>query len=292
MTAGFRVMRGAAGAIYRRLFPTPELAAWRHAERRAGATPRYTPGSIRMLDYELQYSDLLTFCPQWHEIFVAGALDFRALSAAPRILDCGGNVGLASLFFKRRFPAARITAYEADPALFAIMKTNLAANGASDVETVQAALWITNGRVTFRAEGSDSGGIDGLPGTLAGASVDVPSLRLHDVISQGANPSRESDGPAERIDLLKLDIEGAEDAVLADCEPVLHRVGAIVMDLHEFAPGDRQTPRVLNLLTRAGFTYAVDEFVPQPWRPPVAPATSPFPGKALVWSMTVRAWRG
>ena len=91
-----------------------------------------------------------------------------------------------------------------------------------------AALWTSAGRVTFRAEGTDSGMIDGLAGTVDGAAVDVPSLRLRDILA------------AERIDLLKLDIEGAEDAVLADCEPVLDRVGAIVMDLHEFDPSVRQ----------------------------------------------------
>ena len=282
MTPWLRLARRGAGAVYRQLFPTPEIAAWRHAQQRAGAFPRYTPGSIRMLDYELQYSDLLSFCPQWHDIFIDGALEFHAGSAAPRILDCGGNVGLASLFFKRRFPAARITAYEADPALFEILRANLAANRASDVETVHAALWTANGRLTFQAEGSDSGMIGTLPGAVAGKAVDVPSLRLRDVIAGESNGG---------IDLLKLDIEGAEDAVLADCEPVLSRVGAIVMDLHEFAPANRQAPRVLELLTRNGFTYTVDEFVPQPWRPPVAPPSAPFPGKALVWSMTVRAWR-
>jgi FkbM family methyltransferase len=275
-------MRRGASAAYRQMFPTPEVAAWRHAQDRARAVPRFTPGSIRMLDYELQYSDLLSFCPQWHDIFVDRALEYCADAAGPRILDCGGNVGLASLFFKRRFPSARITAYEADPALFRILRANLDANGASDVETVQAALWTANGHVTFRSEGSDSGMIGTLPGAVAGAAVDVPSLRLRDIIANDVNG---------RIDLLKLDIEGAEDAVLADCEPVVDRIGAIVMDLHEFDPANRQAPRVLELLARTGFTYAVDEFVPQPWRPPVAPAGAPFPGKALVWSMTVRAWR-
>ena len=76
-----------------------------------------------------------------------------------------------------------------------------------------------------------------------------------------------------------------------DCEPVLAGVGAIVMDLHEFDAANRQAPRVLELLTRNGFTYVVDEFVPQPWRPPVTSPDTPFPGKALIWSMTVRAWR-
>jgi FkbM family methyltransferase len=265
--------------VYRQLRPTPEIAAWRHAKHLAASTPRRTPGSIRMLEYELRYSDLLSFCPQWKDIFVDGALEFEARSASPRILDCGANVGMASLFFKRRYPAARVTAYEADPALFAITKANLTANGAGDVDTVNAAVWTSNGRVTFRAEGSDSGMIDGLAGGVVGPAVDVPSLRLRDVIA------------GEQIDLLKLDIEGAEDSVLADCESVLHRVHAIVMDLHEFDPLVRQAPRVLERLTREGFVYAIDEFVPQPWRPPVASAQSPFAGKALVWSMTVRAWR-
>jgi FkbM family methyltransferase len=282
MMSWFRLARRGAGAVYRQLFPTPEVAAWRHAQDRARAVPRFTPGSIRLLNYELQYSDLLSLCPQWHDIFIDGALEYRADSAAPRILDCGGNLGLASLFFKRRFPSAHITAYEADPALFRMLRANLDANGARDVEAVHAALWTSNGRVTFQAEGSDSGMIGTLSGAVAGTTVDVPSLRLRDLIERDPNG---------RIDLLKLDIEGAEDAVLADCEPVLHRIGAIVMDLHEFEPADRQAPRVLELLTRSGFTYAVDEFVPQPWRPPVAPPAAPFPAKALVWSMTVRAWR-
>jgi len=279
MSGATRLIRRAAGAAYRQLFPTPELAAWRQADALARTTPRHTAGSIRLLEYDLQYSDLLSFCPQWHDIFVQGALEFRAPSESPRILDCGANVGLASLFFKRRYPAARITAYEADPALFAIARANLSANGSPDVEVVNAAVWTSAGRVTFRAEGTDSGMIDGLAGAVDGAAMEVSSLRLRDILA------------AERIDLLKLDIEGAEDAVLADCEPVLDRLGAIVMDLHEFDPNVRQAPRVLERLTRAGFVYAVDEFVPQPWRPPVTSSRTPFPGKALVWSMTVRAWR-
>ena len=67
-----------------------------------------------------------------------------------------------------------------------------------------------DGRVTFQADGSESGMIGTLSGAVAGTAVDVPSLRLRDLIERDAN---------DRIDLLKLDIEGAEDAVLADCEP-------------------------------------------------------------------------
>jgi hypothetical protein len=72
---------------------------------------------------------------------------------------------------------------------------------------------------------------------------------------------------------------------------VLDRVGAIVMDVHEFDPRDRQSPRVFECLSRAGFVYAVNDLVGQPGRAPLASPASPFPGTPLVWTMTVRAWR-
>jgi FkbM family methyltransferase len=279
MSGALRRARRTLGAIRRRVFESPEQASWRRAWHQAETTPRYTAGTIRMMDYSIRYSDLLTLCPQWRDIFVKRTLALTCATASPRILDCGANVGLASLYFRRAYPGARITAYEADPALFAMLDDNLARNAGGTVETCHAALWTSTGTLTFRCEGADSGMIATLPGVVEGRSTVVPSLRLRDVLA------------AEPIDVLKLDIEGAEDAVLADCEPVLHNVRALVMDLHEFDPSARQAPRVLDLLTRAGFTYAIDDFVPLPWREPLAGSDTPFPGRAMQWAMTVRAWR-
>src|SRR2546421_10002322 len=279
MNSSLTFARRAAGALYRQLNPSPEIAAFRRMEALAGSVPRHTPGHIHLLDYDIEYADLLSFIPQFNEIFVHRGLEFQATAASPPILDCGSNIGAASLFFRKRYPGARIIAYEADPDLYAMTKRNLERNGAGDVDVVHAALWTTNGTVTFRAEGSDSGMIDGLAGVVDARSVSVPSLRMRDILAR------------ERIDLLKLDIEGAEDAVLADCEPVLDRVNAIVMDLHEFDPRDRQSSRVFECLTRAGFVYSVDDLLGQHWRPPLASPRSPFPGTPLVWTMTVRAWR-
>ena len=63
------------------------------------------------------------------------------------------------------------------------------------------------------------------------------------------------------------------------------------MDLHEFDPRDRQSPRVFDCLSRSGFVYSVEGLLQHHWRPPLAGADAPFPGLPLVWSMTVRAWR-
>jgi len=152
-------IRRAAGATRRRLAPSPEVAAWRRACRLAERTPRYTHGEIELGPYTLQYSDLLTLCPQWDDIFVRRSLAFTTPAQAPRILDCGANLGLASLFFKRAYPAAKITAFEADPAIARMLAANLRRNGAPDVEVVAAAAWIADGDVAFCGDGADSGAI-------------------------------------------------------------------------------------------------------------------------------------
>jgi FkbM family methyltransferase len=255
-----------------------EEAAWRRACCLAERTPRLTPGEIELGPYSLRYSDLLTLCPQWHDIFVLGSLAFETTATAPRILDCGANVGLASLFYKRRYPAARITAFEADPAIAALLAHNLRANGAADVEVVAAAVWTEAGEISFQADGADAGAVVS-SGDERSAVVRVPAIRLADRLA------------GERIDLLKLDIEGAEVAVLADCADTLQNVNAILLEVHEFDPDRRTCPGLLQWLGSCGFAYAVTHVTPLPDRAPHGSIAGPFPRRSSVWVEAVSAWR-
>jgi len=288
-----RRLAGWAVRTRRALFPSPEERAWRRAVAWAGRVPRYRPGTIPMAGITLRYPDLLTLCPQWQDLFVRQSLRFVARTPTPRILDGGANIGLASLYFKRLYPGARITAFEADPAIAEMARKNLAANGAADVELVHAALWTASGTVPFRAEGADSGAVAELAGAPAGREITVPSLRLADLLAAGP------------VDLLKLDIEGAEEAVLPDAEEHLGNVAGLVMEIHETDPARRRTPPLLELLTRAGFHYTLDELIPldepisldapipgDDGPGPAVLAPSPFPGGSWRWVIRVRAWRG
>lgn len=279
MKRALRSMRRTAGTARRWLAPAAEVAAWRHACRVSETTPRFTPGEIQLGEYVLRYADLLTLCPQWHDIFVEQSLAFETNEPAPRILDCGANVGLASLFYKRRYPMARITAFEADPAMAALLTLNLRANGAADVEVVSAAVWTEAGDISFCADGADAGSILSPDSSPSHASVRVPSIRLADRLA------------SERIDLLKLDIEGAETAVLADCADALDNVNAILLEVHEFNPERRNAPGLLRLLERRGFFYAVTHVTPVPDRAPAGACAVPFPSRSSVWVEAVSAWR-
>ena len=135
------------------------------------------------------------------------------------ILDCGSNVGISALYFKSIFPQARITCFEADPAIAEILKRNLKSNGAADVVVHQKAVWTHSNGVSFGAEGADGGSVqDG------GNTVFVPSVRFKEILQQ-----------FDRVDLLKVDIEGAEVEVLSDCSEELHRVKYLYVEYHSLS---------------------------------------------------------
>jgi FkbM family methyltransferase len=272
--------RRAAGRVKRRLFPTPEEAAWRKLAAEAWRRPRYTPGVYDLMGYKVNYVDLLTVAPQWKDTFVDEVHAFESEIPNPRILDCGANVGIVTFYFKRQHPGARITAFEADPAIASALSRNVEQNALSHVNVVAAAVWDETGETTFVAEGADSGGIASEYRGESQKRITVPTIRLRDVIAG-----------EDRIDLLKLDMEGAEHRVLADCEPELPRVRAMIVELHDFDVRERKNPSTLELLKRAGFVYGHGGVIPVPATERVLNPQKYFHSPPSRWVERVYAWR-
>jgi FkbM family methyltransferase len=259
------------------IWPTPERAVLQQLEWRAMHGPRRTGGHIAVPPYRFDYVDAMSTWPQWDDIFIHQSLSFDTDAAVPRILDCGANIGLASIYFKSRYPHAKLTAFEADPRLASMCRGNLAANnGTEQVEIKEAAVWTADGTVEFVCEGTDSGAIASLDEPIQGPLAQVPSVRLRDWL----------DRP---VDLLKLDVEGAELPVLEDCRDRLCNVRAMFVEIHESNPCRRQTGSLFDLLSAAGFVFDVRALTPLPWRS--SQVQSPFKDPSLSWVATVRAWR-
>jgi FkbM family methyltransferase len=259
------------------IWPTAERAVLQQLEWRAMHEPRRRGGHIVMPPYRFEYVDAMSTWPQWDDIFIHESLDFHSDVPSPRILDCGANIGLASIYFKRRHPRAKLTAFEADPRLASICRSNVAAMaGAEQVDVKEAAAWTVDGTLEFVCEGTDSGAIASLDEPIQGPVIPVASVRLRDWLD-------------EPVDLLKLDIEGAELSVLDDCRDRLGNVRAMCVEVHESNAGQRKTGAMFDLLTAAGFVFDVRALTPLPWRS--EQGQSPFKDPSLNWVATVRAWR-
>ena len=98
------------------------------------------------------------------------------------------------MYFALAHPGATITSLECDAALCEAHRANLAAFGITGVEVVNAAAWVDDSGVQFSGLGDDAGCV------CADGGCYVRSVRVTDLIAEGP------------VDLLKIDIEGAEFA--------------------------------------------------------------------------------
>ena len=209
---------------------------------RLWAMPRFTPGTTDVLGgAPMEFVDAASFLWTRKEIHELRVYEFRASSDAPRIIDGGANIGMSVLYFKTLYPRARITAFEPDPLLLPVLERNLRAAGAADVQVEPFALWSGATTLAFASDGADGGRLaEGLDPAMA----EVRTVRLRDYLG-------------EPVDLLKLDIEGAEIEVLQDCADHLGAVERIYVEYHSFADRPQQLHALLRLLADAGFRVHV-----------------------------------
>jgi FkbM family methyltransferase len=158
------------------------------------------------------------------EIFARNAYKM-GLDNVKRVLDLGGNIGLASLFFARSYPGAQICTVEPIPGNLAILESNLKLNHVS-VQVVPVAAGGRDGKIRFvisqdpRQHSSETSGIRVL---ATGSSIEVDMVSVPSLMKLM--------GWAE-IDLLKIDIEGGETAVLGGRPDWLKKVRTIIGEGH------------------------------------------------------------
>ncbi len=211
---------------------------------------------MRVGGMKVHYLSFKTFLYAYREIFVRVAYFFRPTRPNPRILDCGANIGLATIFFKMRWPQSTVTCFEPDPRTFATLSLNLEDNRLQGVQAFNVALWNSDGEVGFYVPRDSAGSLlmSTVPGRADGEKIRVPARRLSSFLGD------------ERVDLLKLDVEGAEQGVLEDLftSGKIDLVDAIIAEYHHHIDGRRpRLSKFLLTLERSGFDYQLHSL----WRP-------------------------
>jgi FkbM family methyltransferase len=159
------------------------------------------------------------------EIFARGVYRFD-VSGVKTILDLGGNIGLASVFFHLAFPGAALACVEPVPDNARMIERNFELNGVS-ARVFKAAVGCEDGTVQFQVVLSDP-----VSGTASYAGV-VPAEQSNFItVPMLSVPTIMKELGWSRIDLLKLDIEGGERELLARCPSWLEHVGAIIGEGH------------------------------------------------------------
>jgi FkbM family methyltransferase len=256
-----------------------DLRALRELKDKLARLPRYTPGKICVEGLSLNYVDAPALIAIFEDTVVRRRNDFIARREDPLILDCGANIGVTVLHYKRLYPKARVVAFEPDKGICGVLRKNVLENGADNVEVVEAAIWTAAGEHTFLSEGADGSRLVERGEALYESNeYAVKTVRFADYLEVGT------------VDFVKLDIEGAESAVLADCANRLGNIEQMVMEFHLMNDSPQSLVQTLEMLSGAGFSLSVNSY--GPWVDLAHPAASRLVGDlSFNQYLHVCAWR-
>jgi FkbM family methyltransferase len=169
------------------------------------------------------------------------------------VLDVGAGIGAEALLFSRLVgPTGRVVSIEAHPRTYARLVDLCRANRLGNVTTLQVAVSDSDGEVVLS---DDSHHLQNriLPWNEAG--VRVPARRIDTVAAELS---------IDRVDLLKMNIEGEEVRALEGMAALLAATRHVCISCHDFL-GMPTKAAVLALLTDHGFDILTRDDAPEPW---------------------------
>jgi FkbM family methyltransferase len=203
-----------------------------------------------ILGMPVTFFDYYWLVEMFEEIFLRNHYYFESETAEPVILDVGSNIGLAILFFKKLFPGSTVIGFEPDPEAFDVLTKNVRENRLDRVHALNQAV----------DDGSDSVYLYGDRTTPGSPQMSTRSERIAGT-ARAVAATRLSDHVDERVDFLKLDVEGAEQVVIQELEEAgkLERVRRMAIEYHHHLdPDEDALSRMLATLEQRGFGYQLE----------------------------------
>ena len=205
------------------------------------------PGKIKqhkLKEGTIFYTNAQELLHGFDEIFVQQLYKIE-LEPNCYIIDCGANIGLSVIYLKQLLPTATILAFEPDDQNFRLLSRNVSSFKFDNVELRNEAVWIENTTIGFTNEGSMSSRLDQNNTT----NKKIQASRLKDFLNQ-------------KVDFLKIDIEGAEYAVIKDVQEVLFNVQNLFLEYHGTFNQNNELVDIFNILSRSGFQFYIKEATP------------------------------
>ena len=158
----------------------------------------------------------------FYEIFVNLEYEWGFQGVPRVVVDAGAYTGFSAAFFANKYPNATIITVEPDEENFALLKINTARF--PNVRAIRAAVWRSNSMLSLVDPGSGAWGLQVTGNAAPAEDKVIPAITIDRII-------KEFD--LDRIDLLKIDVEGSETEIFAEAGSWISSVDTICIELHD-----------------------------------------------------------
>ncbi|MFA6222154.1 MAG: FkbM family methyltransferase [Desulfomonilaceae bacterium] len=208
--------------------------------------------------FSIEFVDYRALIFMYEEIFINKVYQFVSTTKNPLIIDSGTNIGLSAIFFKTFYPECRIIAFEPDEKIFNMLKKNVQRNNRLDgVTLINKAIHGSRNEMSFYYDPSH---IANLTGNLITPRHGMKTKKVDCVPLSGF--------VGEIVDLLKMDIEGAENSAIDELSNTgkIKLIKEIIIEyhLHISLQENDKLSAMLKSLEQNNFTYQISGF----FRPP------------------------
>jgi FkbM family methyltransferase len=198
----------------------------------------HAPPAVAPVHLRMNTSDLPTF----YQVFSKSEYDIEFPNEVKTIVDLGANIGLAAAYLKGRYPDANIVCVEPNAENYKMLQKNIA--GLDGVTAIHAAVWPVAGRLEV-VDTDASGKPLGFWGAQTRLASEQEGTDVRSEVSAITISEIMRRSGFEKIDLLKVDIEGAEFELFSEnTHEWLPHVGSLVIETHDrFKPGSTDAVR-------------------------------------------------
>jgi FkbM family methyltransferase len=181
--------------------------------------------------HKMQLRNLSSDFNVFHQVLIEEEYSFakdlyqKYFGTEPRnLLDIGANIGLTSIYFSSAYPNINIIAVEAEESNFTQLKSNTASY--SNINPVKAAIW--NSKTTLKiGDNFRDGRSWAFQVNTQNGFQEVEAMTLQDLTEKFS---------IEHVDILKIDIEGAEKQVILEdktIDKVLSNTKLVCVEIHD-----------------------------------------------------------
>ena len=204
---------------------------------------RFVPHQTKILNYTVFYNDPRSLFSEYKLIFKDKIYHFESENNSPLIIDGGGHIGLATLYFKNLYPDSEVLIFEPDKEALSFLNKNIEFNEIKRAKTYEVGISDKKDTINFQDSGTD------------GAKVCLQG-------SGTINIDRLSGYLNKTVDFMKLNIEGEELNVLKDLEETnkLGLVKQMCVEWHSFAGQNQNLGEFLSIFERNNFKYLINHF--------------------------------